>query len=459
VITRDELLVVRELARPRTTSSRLRQRMLVGSSAAIGTSLLVLAAFAELRDTVPKPSNYGIREPTGGLAVIVAQPQNRIGMAVAVVLLTIPLIALIVQAMQVGQVARDRARSALSLAGATPQELRRIDAWETGTAFAWGGALAGPAYLILWLLLGVLPTPGSRLLPVVDWRLLFTWLGVAAALTGAGAAAARLRHRRDPVSSLGVSRSAPRASHWLSGVIAACAALYLPFHSDGLETAMGDFYPFLIVVEVVLVVSAAAAFITWCTSRTRPNRFRADQAVELLAAAQRRGYPGGAGWVGAVLFVCGLAFHVEVAFLVSVARDSDGLAGDVMFYAGPTFVIIAVGGVAVAVAVAALAIRMADHLTTARRAVAATSALGVEPSRLVAVQGRVLAATAIPATLIGYLTPTVAVVVTGPTPRLAAVLLTAPLLWLGLAASCHLIAHLLSTRISAVSAVEHLRTP
>jgi hypothetical protein len=111
--------------------------MMIGASAAIGTSLLILAAFAELRDTGPTRSNHGTREPTGRLAPLVAQPQNRIETAVAVVLLTIPLIALIVQAMHVGQLARDRARSALSLAGATPQDLRRLGAWETGTAFAW----------------------------------------------------------------------------------------------------------------------------------------------------------------------------------------------------------------------------------------------------------------------------------------------------------------------------------
>jgi hypothetical protein len=130
-----------------------------------------------------------------------------------------------------------------------------------------------------------------------------------------------------------------------------------------------------------------------------------------------------------------------------------------MFYAGPTFLAMALGGVAVAVAIVALAIRMADHLTTARRAVAATAALGVEPDRLIAVQARVLAATAVPATLVGFLAPTVTAVATGPSPTLAVVLVTAPLLWLGLRVTCHLVARLLGTRIRAACAVEHLRTP
>jgi hypothetical protein len=430
--------------------------MTIGASAAIGTSLLILAAFAELRDTVPDPSNYGIRVPTGGFAPIVAQPQNRVGTATAVVLLTIPLIALIVQAMHVGQLARDQARAMLSLGGATPQEMRRVAIWETATAFAWGGALAGPGYLVLWLLLGVLPAPGSRLIPAVDGELVLSWLGVTAALIGMGALSGRFQRQ---VSPLGVSRPSSRSRHWLRGIIAAGAAICLPLYGGDVEMITGDFFPFVIVVEVLLVVTAAASFITWFTSRTTPSRLRADRAVELLAAAQRRGYPGGAGWVGAVLFVCGLAFYVEVAFLMSLATDSDTLAGDVMFYAGPTFVAMAAGGLAVAVAVGALAIRMADHLMTAHRAVAATAALGVEPGRLLAVQSRVLAATAVPATLVGYLTPAVAVVDGGPSPTLAVVLLTAPLLWVGLEATCYLVARLLSPRILEASTVAHVRTP
>jgi hypothetical protein len=459
VITRSEVAALRVLARPRTASARLRRRMMIGASAAIGTSLLLLAAYAELGGTVPTGSNYGTRAPRGRLAPLVAQPQNRIETAVAVVLLTIPLIALIVQAMHVGQLARDRARSALSLAGATPQDLRRLGAWETATAFAWGGVVAGPAYLILRRLLSVLPVHGLHLIPAVSWELRLSWLGVVAALTLAGAAAGGIQHRRVQIGPLGVGRAVSRSKQWLRAVLACFLAIYVPLHLDPFERVMGDFLPFVLVVEVVLVMTAAAASITWCTSRTRPNRFRADQAVELLAAAQRRGYPDAAGWVGAVLFVCGLALYVEVASLVSHAFDNDTLAGDAMFYAGPTLLGIAAVTVAVAVTVAALSMRTADHLTTARRAVAATAALGVEPNRLLAVQGRVLTATAVPATLAGYLTPAVATVVVGPPLAPAAAVLTAPLLWVGLGALCHLIARLHKARIFAASAVEHLRTP
>jgi hypothetical protein len=459
VITRSEVAALRVLARPRTASARFRRRMMIGASAAIGTALLILAAFAELRDAVPNRSNYGIREPAGRLAPFVAQSQNRIQTAVVVVLLTIPLIALIVQAMHVGQLARNRARSALSLAGATPQDLRWLGAWETATALGWGGVIAGPSYLILRRLLGVLPVRGLRLIPAVNWELRLSWLGVVAALTLAGAAAGVIQHGREQVGPLGVGRAASRSSQWLRAVTAGLVATYLPLHLGYVERVMGDFLPFVLVVEAVLVMTAAAAFITWCTSRTRPNRFRTDQAVELLAAAQRRGYPGAAGWVGAVLFVCGLAFYVEVASLMSLAFDGHTLAGDSMFYAGPTILAIVALAAAVAAAVAALAIRMADHLTTARRAMAATSALGVEPNRLLAVQGRVLTATAVPATLAGYLTPAVAAVLVGPSLTMAAALLTAPLLWVGLRTTCHLIARLYQTRMFAASAVEHLRTP
>jgi hypothetical protein len=459
VITRDDIATLQVLAQPRTASARMRRRMTIGAAGAIGTLLLLLIAFAELRDTVTDPSNYGQREPVGGFAPIVAQPENRVGTAVAVVLLTLPLITLIMQALHVGQLAQDRNRSALSLAGATPQELRRASCWETATAFACGAVLSGPAYVTSWVLLGVLPAPGSRLIPGVDWRLAVSWLGVVAALSGAGAVVGVIEHRNRPADALGTVRPPAPSAHLILGIIAGCGALYLPRRIDELETLMGDYLPFVLVVEIVLLVTAIAALVTWCTSRVRPSKYRADQAVEMLAAAQRRGYPGGAGWVGAVLFVCGLAFFCEVTFLWSVMFDSDTLAGDVMFYAGPTFVAMGAGGGATVVAIAALAIRTADHLMTTRRAVAATAALGVEPKRLLAVQRRVLASTAVPATLAGYLTPTLAIVILGPTPTLVAALLIAPILPLGIGRACRLVAALLAPRITASSSVEHLRTP
>lgn len=456
MISLSEASTLLHLARPRSPSARLRRRMTIATSAAIGVALLVLAALAELRDTIGK-SAYDL-EAAGGLAPIVADPEIRAGTATAVVLLTIPLITLAVQALQVGQLARHRSRSALNLAGATPGDVWRIGVLDTATAFAVGALLAGPAYVVLWALIGALPPAGLRLLPEPDWRLGVTWVLIVIALTAVGALV-ESRARRGHLHPLGPDQPVDRRLQLLVGIAAGVAALYVYVRIVELAELLGLPFPVLIVAEVLLVVTAVAEVVTWWTSRAQPRRRRSDQAVEVLAAAQRRGHPNGAGWVAAVLFVCGLSFHIETAYLFHFVSDAGRLPTGVMFYVGPTLLAMAAGAGAIAVAVGALSLSMTDHLMTARRAVASTAALGMEPTQLQAVQTRVLSVTATPATITGYLAPTPLYIFLGASPTLAAILITTPLIFLAVSLTCRLITGLLRNRINAAADVGHLRTP
>ena len=81
---------------------------------------------------------------------------------IATLLLTVPVFALAVQALRVGSVARDRRMASLRLAGATPSDVRVIAAAEAGGAALAGGLLAGPAYLLLWILAGVAAARRAR---------------------------------------------------------------------------------------------------------------------------------------------------------------------------------------------------------------------------------------------------------------------------------------------------------
>jgi hypothetical protein len=59
----------------------------------------------------------------------------------AITLLIVPVLALAVQSLRVGSVARDRRMAALRLAGATPRDIRIVAAAEAG-----GAAFAGRAF-------------------------------------------------------------------------------------------------------------------------------------------------------------------------------------------------------------------------------------------------------------------------------------------------------------------------
>lgn len=73
---------------------------------------------------------------------VLNQPGLRPGVIVVLLLLCVPLLTLVGQCSRVGAPARDRRLSALRMAGATPREVRRIVAVETGLT-AMAGALLG----------------------------------------------------------------------------------------------------------------------------------------------------------------------------------------------------------------------------------------------------------------------------------------------------------------------------
>jgi hypothetical protein len=448
------------LLRSHSAAAVLRRRLIVASCAAVGVTVLILVAFAQLADPVGDPSTFAFDEHQSvhGLAPIIAQPQNRVGTSIAVALLSIPLVAIVVQALHVGQLARDRLQSRLSLAGATPHEVRRHSATETAIAFACGGLISGPVYLLLWLALGIVPPAGSRLIPTPDLPQALAWLVLILLMAACGAAVGAKSRRGHAVGPLGTTVTSPPRVHPLWGATAGCAALLILVEFPDFPFGLGDdFLPVAIIVETLLVLFALATLVTAFVSRAKPNPRRADQAVEVLAAAQRRGHPGGAGWVAAVTFVCGVSLHIEGTYLVYFLTATDLTVG-VMFYAGPTLLAIAAVLLAVCVGLATLGLAITDHLLTARRAVASTAALGIEPARLVAVQARVLAAVTVPAVLIGYLAPCLVYIVIGPSPTLVLILITAPLLGGAVNGLCHLMANLFAKRIHAATDPTHLRT-
>jgi hypothetical protein len=318
----------------------------------------------------------------------------------------VPVLALTVQALRVGSVARDRRLASLRLAGATPRDVRVIAAVEAGGAAIAGGLLAGPVYLFVWLLAGVLPPAGARMLDAPDaldllaWAVLVPLAGIAGAFAGAAV------HGRAVVEPLGVRRrSRPPApgpaslAVLMSGVVLVVAVMVgLPLvadHSDQLGLLI------LAMIGLLLAAFAGGPRLVLACARLLGRRRGAEA---LLAGRHLRADARSAGRVAGVLLVCGIALGFEGFLIVEqTVNGGFGSGHDAAFFlTGYGMAALAVL-VAAAVALVTLLVGAADALLDARRPLATLAALGVGEGVLVRVLARQLSATAVPAVVAGAL--------------------------------------------------------
>lgn len=489
---------VRSLTAVRSRTDRVRSRATTAAATGIGVVLLVAGAVITLGDGVALGGGPSSTAAGGGLAPFLAQPGLRPGVVVAAALLLLPLLTLAVQALRVGKVVEDRRARRLLTAGATWRDLRRLEGARTTAAFLRGALLAAPAYLVLWVGLGWALPAGSRLLPPLAWPLPLLWLAALGVLRLLGhlLAASSVRSRRgDAARGTGATRRAPSRLF----VVVCAAAGVAVLGTTRVAVLVPALLPVVLVVAVVLLLLAAGAAAARTAvgsesrsgaalpdgpahehetaegagrrgRRTPPWRPRGrDTAVSLLADAQRRGSVSAVTGTAGVLFVCGLSFGVESSLVVPLLTPQDGstvLRDDVGFYLGGTALAGVLGVVAAVVAIAALLLSLTDHLLGNRRAVASTAALGVETRRLVAVQARCLARTAVPVTVVGVLLgalPSTLPLVTGPAGEWSWVsllpLAVAAVVGVLVAVLSGVLAAASAGRVRAAAALENLRVP
>jgi len=480
--------VVRLLARPRSAADRLRSRATAAASAGTGVVLLLLAAVLGLGDD-PSVTGFEVVQaadgstvwtavtPTDGLVPFLAEPGLRPGVQLGALLLVLPFVALAVQALRVGAVARQQREATLAVVGASQRDLRRVRAASTAAAAARGALWAAPAHLALWLLLGVVPPLGARLVPAPEPWLALVWLLLVILLTGAGAAAGALLGRRGSAS-----RPVP-SSRWAwagAAGAAVCAGGVLMTSLTTLDVprpVQAALTPVLLLVALLCLAACAVVVLARaavrCSTRRVERAARSGAGAEaVLAVAQRRANPVAVGASGAVLVLVGVCLGVCTAFgaAMVVSRDVYGSSSEVVFYGSGVVLACAVAAVAAAVALVSLALALTDHLAQARRAVAATAALGCDVPRLVEVQARALAATAVPSavagTLVGglcYAGLLTAVDWTSVGPRtlvpVGAVLVAAVVAGAAVRLVSCAVAELLTGRVRRAAALENLRTP
>ncbi|MFE9773100.1 FtsX-like permease family protein [Streptomyces sp. NPDC005931] len=302
-------------------------------------------------------------------------PGERAGTVAALLLLLIPVLGFVGQGARLGAVHRDRRLAGLRLAGATPWQVRRIAAAETGLTCLAGSAVATLSCLLLVVRLWDHPS---------TWA----WAGIAAvavAVPVAGALVGALTLRRVVASPLGtVRRTRPRSRPgllFLGAVALFLGALFASYLSLDRRPGTVPTGPVL-VVSVLALTGAGALWLVGTTSRLTGRLLAArtgDPAV-LIAAERLRDDPWAAARTHtAVLLVTvvGTGFVGIRHVMLQVLDSGKHLAEDRSFYTTGLDLTAAAIGAAFLITLSGLAVGTAESLVTRRRTLAAQVAAGV----------------------------------------------------------------------------------
>lgn len=382
------------LAAPHVRASRTRAALVAaGTAAAGGLVLVTVALFRVPASALPSrdsDESYVITYDAR-YAGIVTSAETRIGVATAVLLVAATALVLTWQAVSSGSARRQRRDHALSTAGATPGDLRRLGAIEAAVAGAVGGLLAGPVYLLLWFLLGPAQPATSRLLPSLAPADLTAWVCVVAAsaalAAAAGSRAATRRHRR-PLSGW----------WWLAlSIVALAGMVVLP------QLGQGDRQLQVVLMSVavtLLLLVALAGGASWARAKAR-RMSRGGGTTDLLAAGGLRALAGPAGRAAGVLLGAGLTMGVAAVVLGNTLRQATDLGSD-GHLTGIVLAAVAAGLAALA-GLATIALAAVDDLLTNRRGLAAMTAVGADLALVQALQRRRLRAATIAPLVTGLL--------------------------------------------------------
>ncbi|MGW3988660.1 FtsX-like permease family protein [Streptomyces sp. NPDC004830] len=364
-----DLRLAWQLTRGADRGERWRAALTAVGAASATVFALAAVALASLRGRRSIPLADGLLD----------DPGTRSGVVLGLVLLLLPVFGLLGQCARIRAVHRDRRLAGLRLAGATPWQVRRIAALETGLACALGSAVATVPSVLVLLRLWDAPTAPA-------------WAGialVALAVPVLGATAGALALRRVVASPLGsVRRTGPgdgRVSGllFLSGLLlAAVAALLAAATASGapLRSSGG---PPLPLAGAVLAVGAGAVWLSGATARVvgRILAGRARSAATLIAAERLREDPWSAARTHAAVLlvtVAGTGFLGVRQVLADAVRERP----DASFYLTGLNLTGAAVAIALVLTLSGLAVGTAESLATRRRGLAAQAAAGVPQSVL-----------------------------------------------------------------------------
>ncbi|MFF5213872.1 FtsX-like permease family protein [Micromonospora sp. NPDC000442] len=368
-------------------------RVALTALSALLASLAGLAALTVL--AIEKPPGDARQQSEQYVSALLSQPGLRGGTAFALVLLTIPVLALAGQSARLGAPSRDRRLAALRLAGATPGQVSRIAMLETGLA-SLGGTLVGLAtYLIGRSVLhrpdanGLLALPTDVLPPVSAMAAVVLGLPVLAA------AATALMLRRVVTTPLGVVRRAGRTGSprpWPAlliglGVLAAAMIEQIQWALQGAGLEWLALIALLGIFGAVMGVILGVGWISHLAGRTL-HRF-ARRPAALMAARRLTDDP----WASsrtfaallAALIIAGGAAAFRASFRLRAELEQEqnrqaSFGGDGFydpFYLDTMDLVDLAVAVAVVIAAAGLFVTLVEGIVSRRRAYAALVATGV----------------------------------------------------------------------------------
>ncbi|MEV4198573.1 FtsX-like permease family protein [Micromonospora globbae] len=385
-------LVRLALAGTRTDTARV----LLTALSAVLAALAVLAAFTVLAiPTPPATADNPVRWSEHYSQALLREPGLRGGTAFALVLLTVPVLALAGQCARLGAPARDRRLAALRLAGATPRQVTWLAMLETGVASLLGTLTGLGLYLAARELLHRPDEHGRLALPTDVLPPVGALAAVVLGLPVVAGAATALMLRGVITTPLGVTRRAARERGPGPGamvlIVVGAAVLVLGWpllarwSAYGPSAALGPVFLVGGGLAALAGVVSAAGWFSYTTGRVL--RRYARRPAALLAASRLMADP----WAGSRTFAALLAavtFGAGAAALRAHFVAQDELrreasrrvgveAGDNPFYlATMTLVDLAVT-VAVVIAAAGLLVAVVEGIVARRRAYAALVATGV----------------------------------------------------------------------------------
>lgn len=353
--------------------------------------------------------------PEEDLYSVVAEAGTRGGFAFAVVMVALPALLLLFQAVRLGTSARERRLAALRLAGATPSDIRRLGALEVGLPSLLGAAAGYGVYWLMRKAFGGVPTdatccePGvgmfGTLAGFVPTSVAPAWWQVAltvVAVTLVGVLVGTAANRGVVVSPLGISRrttSRPPRPWGLLLIAAPIGLGVIGLVLHGSSELFGVIAPLLAIGLLILGVISLAPWTAYVVGRRAA--LRAKTGPRLLAARRLAADPRPAGRAAAAVGAIGL-----------VAGGAAALAGDILETQAPgnrSYYLVAIGLVGVALLLAlltvigSLAIHSVESLLDRKRSVASLAALGGTTDLLARTQRAEIGLVALPMAIGGTL--------------------------------------------------------
>lgn len=373
-----------------------RVRIVLTAIASTGATLACLCA-ATLAAIPTNPVRFG-DDTTAYHSSLLTLPGLRAGVITALLILTIPFLALAAQCARLGAPARDRRIAAMRLAGATPGQARAIGAGETGLAALLGSAIAVTLYLVARPLLDDPDARGVRQLPTDVLPPTGVIVAICLGLPVLGALLAAVLLRNVITSPFGVVRRAP-ARHaprpWPAALIAGGLVVavlirfsYLFIASDvRIELLRPVLYAGVICVTLGVVLSAG--WLSYALGRIVHRHAR--RAAPQIAAARLMADPWAFSRTLGVLLIAALIGGIAAGLYAMInanarldtlasraSGDGTGSGGHpAQFYTHAFALVDAAIAIGVVVSAFSMAVALVETITSRRRAYASLVATGV----------------------------------------------------------------------------------